>query len=530
MNSHQMTEYAAPHRHPEKIIIRYLESLMRLTYDHPLLMRDLLVVVGASGLALTVSPYILPVLGLDAPVSKVASVALGGALTLFSAASSFAQHRLFGFPISADFQAYQPAYFDMNAGEDYGEMIVQSGQMPLLRIKASDHYTAGYIEGSMLAPAMHDILSEMNIIFPLLSMVYGASHSTQGWPAELQGVLKHIPARFRDEMQGKVEGYNQWLFRHFPNQLPLTFDQYFLLQLLPDLRNFDIFPQHHYMKKLIIMFEGMACTTFVLRLHDQTFYNRVLDWPSHDKAGKYIYQIERSIGAIKRTCDICIPLVSGALTVLNQDGLLLQINVAHGPKISEANGMPAIFYTRYCAEEAANTNDIDYIIKHLPPLDAYHLTASNGVKTKSYHLCQNMEIEGEHAVESMADLSDEMQLLVVANQGVRFRGGIPHVCNHRDSRERMQNLEGFFYHEPIRAELAAYLRKLQNGDVLSDEVAARVSSICHEAAKVDLVNNMESVLFAQYHFDGEQLRSAKAAVNNLFAQERKPEEFKQLKI
>ncbi len=81
------------------------------------------------------------------------------------------------------------------------------------------------------------------------------------------------------------------------------------MQLLPDLRNYNPFPnstwRENIFDKLRAYMPGMSCTSIILKLHNQYFATRILDWPSQDMA-KYVLQIERCIGGAKSFTDITV--------------------------------------------------------------------------------------------------------------------------------------------------------------------------------------------------------------------------------
>src|SRR5262245_57994682 len=102
MNTRITQNFTPPHLHPESIITRYMETLMHLTYEHPVLMKDLIYIVGSASLALIASPWILPALGFAAPVSKLTASVMGVTGLLSAFTNGFAQQRIYGLPVTKE--------------------------------------------------------------------------------------------------------------------------------------------------------------------------------------------------------------------------------------------------------------------------------------------------------------------------------------------------------------------------------------------------------------------------------------------
>jgi len=518
-------DLTSPHQHPNSIVNRYLEGLMRLTYENPLLMRNLIKVVGITSLSLlAAAPVLSTFLGMDIPVSAtIVATVIGTAGAVVSGGSMFAQHKLFGFPVEENQQVYKQKQFISDMAK--GELILDDKNMPTLRIEANNHFHAGYVEGYMLADAIKVNLEHVSFLYPLMCAFMKAPVSNSGLKAALADILKTIPQAYLEEMHGKVKGYNAWLGEKHPTLKKLSFEQYLLLQLLPDIRNYNPFQQLGWSSRIMPPFNAsFACTTIALRLNGYTIITRVLDWPSHNAAGKYFLQIDRKIAGMKRTIDIAIPVLTGALTVLNEDGLLIEMNIAPGEKIAKPEGMPAVLFNRYCAENASCVSDIERLVANEKPLSAYHLTASDGDKTKSFHFYQNPNIQGTHATEALDDNRQSPQLLVVANHGLQFEGSEAKVINHRDSDERKKNIHHLFNRPEMQTKFTSYINKQE----LSREDMRELKEICLQIARLPLVNNCESVLCAIYIYHHRQLIDASVATDNLYAQEKELDKFRRV--
>ena len=295
------------------------------------------------------------------------------------------------------------------------------------------------------------------------------------------------------------------------------------MQLLPDLRNYNPFS-----KQIDAELPSMACTTAAMRVGEYTLFTRVLDWPCYGIAGKYFLQVERHIGGAARTLDVTHPLTSGALTVVNDSDLLIEINVSNGDKMRAVKGMPSLFFNRYCAEKASNVSEINKILQHEAPLDAYHMTATNGEETHSFHFYQSEDVQGDHDIEVLPVDKSIPQLLVVANQGLTFVNDKPYLTNHRDSFERKENVNQFFS-KKLKPELQYYINKQEKAP-LSPRDIERLEELCAQTARLALVNNCESVLCALYVYYKGKIIDARVAIDNLYAPSQPLSEFKKLSI
>ncbi len=524
-------DFTPTHTHAASTIRRYLEFLMKLTHDHPVLMNNLVCAAGAGSVALMATPWLfLANMGIELPTSIAVSIfGTGLAGTVLSASSWFAQHKVFGFPVTDHepvFATGKCAYLTAVA-----EMIYDEKSMPRLQIKASNHFDAGYVEGFILGAAIRQNLKIAKDLFPLISAAMSL-----GLKDELHKVLATIPERFQQEMQGKITGYYAWLLGTYPNETAMTLEFYTLLQLMPDCKNYN--PLHGvYLGKITSLLRSaltsvmpqMGCTTIAMRLGDYTFFNRVLDWPAYGMAGKYFLQIDRQIAGSKRTIDIGMPVLSGALTIVNENGVLMEMNVANGEQVTNPQGMPAVFFNRHCAENAGNLHELNALIAREKPLCAYHLTATDGNETQSFHFYQSAEKHGENAIDTLDLNKQEPQLLVVANNGLYFKDNAPVPVNYSDSNERKDNIHQLFHHQPVHARLAHGIALQANGGTLTREFIESVQKdICLRLARLALVNNCESVLCAMYVYHHDQLEHACAATDNLYAQSKPFEEFQQL--
>jgi hypothetical protein len=514
-------DYVPPHRQPKSLISRYFEFLMHYTYRYPGLMSAIVKITGVASVVLMASPLVS-----NTGLLTFAAGAFGAAA---AATSYVAQHLVFGFPLDMNDSPYTTTEeLSHNNQNATGRIIVEEGRLPLLTIKSTNHYDAGYVEGYLLAPVIRGMLRNMQGMFRVLGLFFGEPDKNRALSQNLNDLLQQIPDEYRDEVTGKLMGYNTWLATNHPQEKPLTLEKYLIMQLLPDLRNYNPFPnvslREQMFDKLRDYMPGMSCTSIMLKLNNQIIGTRVLDWPSQGMS-KYVLQIERSIVGNKTFTDVTVPTVTGCLTAFS-DNLCVHMNVAKGPV---GAGMPAILFNRYCIERANSIADIHELLKSHQPLGAYHMTVV-GESAVSFHFYLSKDKYKEHVCENIGEDNTELQLLVVSNKGVKLVNDAIVDDNHRDSNERISNLAGFFSHQAVNARLGVYLAKLRGGNQLDPAELMGVMNIGLESARLPLVNNNESVLCAQFHVENGQVKSASAVYNNLYAQSSDREAFKKVTL
>lgn len=504
----QDRNFQAPYLESSSPVLNYVESLMQLSYQHPHFMKYFPYFVGALS---------APFMFMPSNLAKI--VGVGG--TLFSATTSLMQNYIFGMPVDHQKKVYEKSEFHFRTAQ--GKLTLDEKHLPLLKIESKKYFDAGFVEGYMLAQAMQINWQRMELLFKPIYPLLGVPTEDKELLSALEDVLKTIPQNYQNEMRGKVAGYNTWHRKNNSNAPRLSFARYLLMQLLPDFRNYNPFQ-----KKLEIDLPSMACTTVAIRVGDYTFFTRVLDWPAYGLAGNYFLQVDKHIAGGKRTFDVTHPLTSGSLTVVNENNLLIEINVSNGEKTEKVEGMPSLFFNRYCAELANNVDEIEKILQYETPLAAYHMTATNGEKTKSFHFYQNELIQGEHDVEELSEDNSSPQLLVIANQGLIFEEGKPRETNHRDSLARKENVNHFF-HKRLKPELQIFIDK-QKKEPLSSYDIEYIEELCVKAARLPLVNNCESVKCEVLSYYKGKLLDARVATDNLYAPSTEFKEFKKLNV
>ncbi len=493
---------------------------MRAQQHSPTKLKWLLNSLIALGLvSLPITWYFAPTLGTFATLG---SSLLGGLTSLTALAGRFISDNIFGKPASKIADTYQ----DNEDAEYQGAtatFVRQEGHCPKLVIQAGKPHQAGYVEGYALAPQIQSSLEQINFLYQFIRPLIGAPKKDSDMAAFLRDIEKHIPPRFVEEMKGKVQGYDQWLADNHLDGPTLSYEKYLLLHLLPD--------AHHYLpfkNPKMVALPNMGCTSTAIRTGKHVLYSRVLDWPAYNVAGSQFLQIERHVGDFQATTDIGLPLMTGALTSINESGLFVQMNVSRSNKVITPKGMPALFYNRYIAEMAKSVVDAEKLVNATDkpqPLSAYHLQVSDGSQMKAIHLQLSREQQGEHHIEALARDKESPSILTVANNGVRWQSGddslVLKPISHHDSDARRANIHAFF----ARTEVQEKLQAIRNTEVLSLDDKADLMAMMHQLCQLDLVNNCESVLCLLLLYSEGQLVEARMASDNLYAPDKAMGEF-----
>lgn len=283
-------------------------------------------------------------------------------------------------------QVFAPSRYDISepafcpAQCDGGELYYH-GDLPILKIDGSDPHRAGFAQGYLLGAAIQQIVS---FVGGLLDTVAQGSVN-EGLERDLDGLRRTIPPDYLREMEGLVEGYNQWLREQggWFQQREITVDGVLLLHLLPDVHNLLSSP----LVALLSNWQGMACSSFLDRDPQRgVVFGRTLDWGSWDLLGKYSFVKYIDKGDVQ-TVEMAIPLIVGTLTGMNHHGFALASNTCAGQRSSVGIGMPSLFYNRHCLERCRSVSDMDAIEGR--PLCAYHLILADGANGLSRHFHQD---------------------------------------------------------------------------------------------------------------------------------------------
>lgn len=509
--------FVPPHTSFSALPDRYVDTVMRYTYKNPDVMGKAPYVTGALSAALIPSFFIARI---PRPIGAFLSLAGITGMTLSFATAIF-QQRVFGLPVDNK-PMYEEANYTFQTA--CGEIIIDRDYLPRLNIKSLKPYDAGFVEGYLLGEAIKINLDALKPLFDLLKIVAGNPNERK-FKLYFSDFLDVIPKDYIDEMEGKVKGYNTWLKEHYPIAEPLTFYEYIFIQSIPGYRNY--LPVQNC--PFVSLFQSMCCTTFALRFGDPTqditIIARILDFAFCGNVNSVI-EINRKIAGKKGISDVAHPLISGALTVVNENGVLLELNVAPGKKVIIPEGEPDIFLIRHLAERADSVDHVSQLIDEEKTLGSFHLTASDGRRTTTTHFLQDLKDPSKHVIEELhkADPGNP-HVLVIANSGIEEKGNHVVPFNFRNSEERKENLYQFFKQPRVREELQKYGSKPDN--VISQDTALIKTLL--EAASLPLVCNAASAQLIFYQFVNETI-SAIATLNNTYAPMNKPGEFKRLRL
>lgn|SRR3990167_4836911 len=147
-----------PHRYPRSLISRYLDWVMRKTYEDPSTMIKAVSYMGPGWLG-----YWL--------VDKQHRQSSNGFNFFAPGIAWFAQRHLFCFPSDHE-DRYTVSEFKYKSAQ--GVIIIEEGNMPRLQINAEHHFDAGYVEGYLLAQAMKDVMEHSHYLYPAICKLYGA--------------------------------------------------------------------------------------------------------------------------------------------------------------------------------------------------------------------------------------------------------------------------------------------------------------------------------------------------------------------
>ncbi len=350
------------------------EKISVWIHEHPTTIKILKIAALVLGLGILASlPFSAPVLGMGVVVCLAIS---GVLLTLASSVALFALD--FWVPPHHDMKkhVYKPS-------ECEGGKLYYEGDVPILSLDSDDPFKVGKAHGYLCGDA----------IDRLTTRFARGMHTFDSYPkaAELTNILEivrqSIPAPYLLEINGLVEGYNQWAqeqsWWRFPKKL--TVDEVMLFHLIPDFCHLALREEAALLEK-----QDAACSAIVDRDFQNRFvFARNMDWHSFGLAGTYSLIIHRKRTS-HDTLEVGLPSFIGTLTGMNSQGLCLAMNTCYG-HTRQIKGMPAAFYNRSCLEQCRTVDDALKFIHNQSPLGPYHLTVVDQNQAKSIHFYQSPE-------------------------------------------------------------------------------------------------------------------------------------------
>lgn len=397
-------------------------------HEHPTTVKVLEVALLILGIGLLILPSVF-VLGIG---SVVCLGLTGGLFTLAAALALLALDILV------------PPHYDMSThvyspGQCEGGRLYYDGDIPILSLDSDDPFKAGKAHGYLCG----DAISRLSKRFGLVLHTLAGRPRASRLPNTLALIRNVIPQEYLREIEGLVEGYNEWAkeqsWWQFPNSL--TVDDALLFHLMPDSLHFDPSVLEEGVKEGTFNELAFGCSAVVDHDPQKGFiFARNMDWPSFGLSGAYTLIINRKhANELLSTVEVGVPGLIGTLTGMNSQGLAIAMNVCSG-NTKNIRGLPAVLYNRACLEKCATVEDIEEFIENESPLGSYHLTAVDKEGAEAIHFYQSPE--GTHVKRPF----EENHPLYTLN----CRYSPEPNCPMHYSDERAQEIDKFFQNRENR--------------------------------------------------------------------------------
>jgi hypothetical protein len=333
-------------------------------------------VLGA-GLVLAV-PFSFALFGM----AGVALAAGGLVIALISYAAYSALDIFIPFQHDMKTHVFQP-------GSCEGGRLYYQCDVPILSLDADDPRKAGKAHGYLLGEHLNRIYKKLDFVMHTLAREPRAEEIKD----TIQQVKRTIPTEYLEEMEGMVEGFNQWAEEHpFSSPRRLTLDEVILVHLMPDHHNFHPGQEEVEGLEFFTPLQDVACSVLIDRDEKEGItFGRNMDWSSFGLLGAHSLIINRKHASRGyTTVEVGIPGFIGTITGMNSQGLSLSMNVCMGTNDS-IKGMPAAFFNRYCLEHQSSVREVKSFVSHHQPLGAYHLTVADAQEARSFHFYQSYD-------------------------------------------------------------------------------------------------------------------------------------------
>lgn len=310
-----------------------LTQLMKWGHDHTHFIHTIR--YGLDGVAVTFG-----LIGLVTMTSQAIPLMMGSALCfLFVEVCIVALDILGVLAIDRNVQAYTPGTINESC-------LYYENNLPILKIRAQNHYTAGYDHGYLTAHQVVSVYKRMKLLF-----LIGYLRIDNRLYNRLNEIKKMIPEPYLDEMRGVVDGVNERLRQDSWWPMQLTLEDLLQLHLIPDLMHLALSPP-----KFL-----MGCTAVVGKdpQTNQVQVARNLDWPGFGIGRLTLLKITHIDGKkpfLESTFAGAVGAISGANSTL-----FVSMNVAEpkepiqDPYISE--GMLSLFLNRQVLETDSSVQD-----------------------------------------------------------------------------------------------------------------------------------------------------------------------------
>ncbi len=356
----------------------------RWIHEHPTVSKVIRVAGLVLGLGLLLTlPFAAPLCGIGFAVLSASS---GTLLALVSGLALAFLDLLIPPHHQMSVHMYTPA-------ECEGGVLYYEGDVPILSLTSSDPFIAGKAQGVLCGEAISLLVKRFDFVLHTLARQPRAHEL----PNTLARVKELIPERYLLEMQGLVDGYNEWAKLHADSLSygKLTLEDALLFHLMPDSRHFTpaVLEGLHRSS----LHPAVACSSLVEENElGQLVFARNMDWPSFGLAGAYSLVIHHQH---TDTIGVSVPGFVGLLTGMNRFGLSLAMNVCSGDT-KKIEGMPAVFYNRMCLETFSSVDQVVEFTQGPRPMGPYHLTVADANKACSIHFFQSSKDPSQHVIRS----------------------------------------------------------------------------------------------------------------------------------
>lgn len=356
-----------------------LEQVGLWIHEYPTTTKVLKVSGMILGIGLLASlPFTVPILG----TGIVVGLAITGVLlTLASSVALFALDLIVSPHHDMKNHVYQPKQCE-------GGRLYYEGDVPVLSLDSDDPFKAGKAHGYLCGEAIDRLTKRFDLVLHTLAKQPRANQL----PNTLAEMRRVIPPEYLLEIEGLIEGYNQWAREQHCWRFPkkLTVDDALLFHLIPDSLHFQARSFERGLEAAANQREQtVACSAIVDRDPQNGFvFARNMDWPSFGLAGAYSLVINRKhTNGLRSTVEVGVPGFVGTLTGMNDRGLSVAMNVCSG-NTHEIRGMPASLYNRACLERCTTAQKVEAFTRNQSPLGAYHLTIADRTQAQSIHFYQ----------------------------------------------------------------------------------------------------------------------------------------------
>lgn len=349
-------------------------------HKHPTVVKTAEAVVGVLGVASIVSlPISLPVLGTGAVLTAIG----GGIFGLISLAAYKVLDILAPPDHDMLHHTFKPASYGV------GRLYYQ-GDVPILELQSDNAREAGMAHGYLMGEYIDRILKRLDVARMIAPEELPRA---QNVPKVVEELMRRIPAIYLEEMQGLVEGFNQWVKeKKGLKAKTMTLEDLLLFHLMPDSEHFSAVQVEKGNKNPTLepkRLAGVACTVVIDQdAKEGMVFGRTMDWYSFGMFGSYSVMINRKYANKKlSTIEVGLPALVGTVTGMNHHGLSLAMNVCTGAT-DKIKGMPAVFFNRMCLENCQKVEDVVERAKQTQLLGNYHLSVADQVSAQSLHLYQ----------------------------------------------------------------------------------------------------------------------------------------------